>query len=323
MRAGAPFWVWPVVGGVLLLPVLVCGGIGVGLVVWVVFRSSMPTNQANAAPGNNAAVAKPEVAEVVVPGITVENFARVKTGMSEVEVQAILGKPSRVGDFNQLAKLFPDVGDQPGKMNMRVLVWQKGKNQITLTFIDDKLAMTAALFPNARGGPADSVTEENFKKLKHGMTQRELLQLLGRPSFVYAAGVFLDGQGGGGTQLLWKKGRDSIDVRLDETGLVLATGAFNGKVLVLDAPFPGGLPDFHIPGGRHLTRGLYDSLKLGMSEAESLVQLGPGTPLGPQTMRNGKKSTTSWKYVDGPASITLHFVDEKLVEKEDVNLPEQ
>jgi hypothetical protein len=155
------------------------------------------------------------------------------------------------------------------------------------------------------------------------MTQRELLQLLGTPSYIYAVGIRWEGQGGGGTQLLWKKGRDSIDVRLDETGLVLAIGTFNGKGLILDAPFPGGLPDFHIPGGRHLTRGLYDSVKIGTSEADVLVQLGPGTPLGPQAMRNGKRSTTSWKYVDGPASITLHFVDEKLVEKEDVNLPEQ
>jgi hypothetical protein len=77
-----------------------------------------------------------------------------------------------------------------------------------------------------------------------------------------------------------------------------------------------------LPSGLRLTRARADSVKPGMDLQDVLTQLGPvGQPLGPQDMPNGKKSTESWKYTDGPASLTLHFVDGKLAEKEENNLP--
>jgi hypothetical protein len=136
-----------------------------------------------------------------------------------------------------------------------------------------------------------------------------------------SVGIHPEG-GGSGTALIWRQGRDSIDARFDGDRLTSALGSFGGKTLQVDEPIPEGLPPWLRPRGQRLTRDLADSLKPGMDLQDVLLQLGPvGEHLGPQPMASGKKSTDSWKYVDGRASLTLHFVDGKLAEKEENNLP--
>jgi hypothetical protein len=149
------------------------------------------------------------------------------------------------------------------------------------------------------------------------MSQAEVRQILGPPAMLRGAGIHIDG-GGSGMALLWKQGQDSID----DDKLTSALGTFGGKVLTVEAPLPAALPPWARPGGQRLTRALADSLKPGMDLKDVLLLLGPvGEQLGPQPMANGKRSTVGLKYVDGQASLILHFVGSNLAEKQENNLP--
>jgi outer membrane protein assembly factor BamE (lipoprotein component of BamABCDE complex) len=252
-----------------------------------------------------------------------ENVARIKPGMTEDEVKALLGEPTQVSDSKQLAPLLPLIGKEAGDdPNMRVLVWKTRQGQILISFLGGNLALSSATLRGEKGAARPgAVTAENFGKLKYGMSQAEVRQVLGPPALLHSVGIHLEG-GGSGTALIWRQGRDSIDARFDGDQLSSAVGLFGGKTLQVDAPVPEGLLPWMRPGGQRLTRALADSLKPGTDLQDVLIQLGPvGQQLGPQDMPSGKKSTESWKYTDGQASLTLHFVDGKLAEKEENNLP--
>jgi hypothetical protein len=309
----------------VLLSFLLCGCLASGLALRsFALRGTAPADAPPGAAPPQAAARGP--AADPAPGKpTAENFTRIRPGMTEAEVKALLGEPTQVSDTKQLAPLMPLIGkDAADDPNMRVLVWKPGRGQILIGFLGGKLALTSASLPGARGDAAprpEAVTEENFGKLKYGMSQAEARQVLGPPAQMQSAGILLEG-GSIGTALLWRRGRDSIDARFDNHRLTSALGSFGGKTLQIDAPVPEGLPPWVRPGGQRLTRALADSLKPGTDLMDVLLRLGPvGQELGPQPMGNGKRSTNSFKYVDGPASLILHFVDNKLAEKEENNLP--
>jgi predicted Zn finger-like uncharacterized protein len=112
-RAGVPVWVWLLIGGGILLLLVLVG------VVVVLF--------ATGAIGNK---------------ITEENFAKLKAGMSEVEVKAILGPPTEVNDVGIKAAnpLFP------GGLGVRVLTWKHGQNQVIVGFLNDKATQITGSF---------------------------------------------------------------------------------------------------------------------------------------------------------------------------------
>jgi len=124
-KGGLPTWVW-VVGGIGAAVLLLgCLG-GGGLLVWLGSRSL--TNR-----------------------VTEENYQKIKPGMSEAQVKAILGEPTAVEDLDKAAgKLGINVG-MPST-GLRVLAWKNGNNQITLTFRNDKVVTMMSQFTTKDGG---------------------------------------------------------------------------------------------------------------------------------------------------------------------------
>jgi predicted Zn finger-like uncharacterized protein len=109
---GVPVWVWLVGGGVLVL-FLACLG-GGGLVYWLA-----------TGPMRNR--------------VTPENADRIRTGMTEAEVKAILGRPTE--DSN--------LGQSRNPAALHILTWRNGGNQITVTFRNGKVTAKMAQFVNA------------------------------------------------------------------------------------------------------------------------------------------------------------------------------
>jgi hypothetical protein len=81
------------------------------------------------------------------------------------------------------------------------------------------------------------VTEENFKKLHSGMTEAEVLAILGRPSET------IDGNRGvppnlrlglniNAKSMVWKSGRDHIEVAFLNGQAMAGSGEIGGKVMV-------------------------------------------------------------------------------------------
>jgi hypothetical protein len=104
-KGGIPLWVWLAGGGGLALLVLV-----VGVVVILL---------ASGAVGNK---------------VTAENYQKLKMGMSEAEVRAILGNPSESADAGAFLGRAPR-----GLGSMRVLVWKSGRSAISVGFMNDKV----------------------------------------------------------------------------------------------------------------------------------------------------------------------------------------
>jgi hypothetical protein len=185
-RGGVPAWVWLASGG-LLLSFLLCGSLASGLTLRsFVFRETSPAAaQHGAAPADGQPGAAPLQAAAggpakdAAPGKpTMENFAKIKPGMTEAEVKALLGEPTQVSDSKQLAPLLPLIGKEAGDdPKMRILVWKPGRGQIFVGFMGDKLTLSSATLPGERGEGAarpGAVTEENFGKLKYGMSQADV-----------------------------------------------------------------------------------------------------------------------------------------------------
>jgi hypothetical protein len=85
-------------------------------------------------------------------------------------------------------------------------------------------------------------------------------------------------------------------------------------------PFaPAGPP---APAPPVLTRALYDRVQNGMSDAEVIAVLGqPTSKLGPQLNALGIQSTDSWQWSAGRASVKVHFRADRVFGKEAYNLP--
>jgi predicted Zn finger-like uncharacterized protein len=124
-KGGLPAWVW-IVGGIGVAVLLLgCAG-GGGLIIWL--ASASLTNK-----------------------VTEENYNKIKTGMSEAEVKAILGEPSQVEDLDKAASSL-GINVRMPSSGLRVLVWRNGNNHITLTFRNDKVVTMMSQFTTKNGG---------------------------------------------------------------------------------------------------------------------------------------------------------------------------
>ncbi len=212
--------VWLLVGGglVAFMMLFVCGG-GVIGAYFLFFR------------GN---------------AVTKANFDKIKGGMSPTEVQAILGKPDKTGDTKALGLLGVKVEGAP-----KTEIWESGKDSITVSYINDKVATWAGVFdgatfamtdPNVLFGnlnngpkppvnnntppspnpdpnpnppmPASRLTLDKFNQIKGGMNPAALVLLLGPQS---QANLKPDPAAQmlvseRGTAYIWSDGADSITV---------------------------------------------------------------------------------------------------------------
>ncbi len=171
--------IWWLIGGgcaaaVLLGLVLVGGGVLVAVLMW-------PTTKA-----------------------TPENFAKLKQGMSEKEVIALLGQP------NDTSSLPPDLLEfvRAGEPNVKTLGWRgEGDAKFNVVFQDGKVlgalgsdgrnvyaplvndapAAGAPVIthtkPNAGAKPPTSkAMAEGFRKVRPGMSEAQVVDLLGPPT---------------------------------------------------------------------------------------------------------------------------------------------
>ena len=151
-KGGVPMWLWLAAGG---------GGlIAVTVVILVVVLGG--------GSGGN---------------ITNENLQKIKNGMLEADVRAILGAPSyAVNDpTNPTGKLNPE---EVKFRAVKTLVWQSGSNRIHVDFFEGRV--TGALWnpplPGEPGGaPIAGLSEANFKRLRRNMPEVEVRQILGIP----------------------------------------------------------------------------------------------------------------------------------------------
>jgi predicted Zn finger-like uncharacterized protein len=118
-KGGIPLWVWLVGGGGIFL-FLCCGGGGV--VGFFLMRGT----------------------DLFGNRVTKENFDKIKTGMTEAEVKAILGEPTEsAGTPDQFSNLpgMPRMPRMPGGMQMNVMVWEQGNNVIAVYFRNGKVLL--------------------------------------------------------------------------------------------------------------------------------------------------------------------------------------
>jgi hypothetical protein len=130
-RKGVPVWVWLLLGGGLLFGMLLVVGVVVTLFATGVIGGG--------------------------PKLTAANVQRIRGGMAEAEVVAILGRPTETKDglpaeFAAGTKEFSqniggvDVKFQfgPTVPGVRTLTWRKGKDFITVIFVKGKVASVPA-----------------------------------------------------------------------------------------------------------------------------------------------------------------------------------
>src|SRR5262249_38668814 len=152
-KGGVPMWLWLAAGGgglVAVTVVIPAGGLGGG------------------SRGRN---------------ITHENFQRIKNGMLEADVRAILGAPTYAANdpTNPLGKLNPE--EVKFRAN-KTLVWQSGSNRIHIDFFEGRVtgAQWNPPLPGEPGGaPVAGLSEANFKRLRRNMPEVEVQQILGVP----------------------------------------------------------------------------------------------------------------------------------------------
>jgi SmpA/OmlA family protein len=111
-QRGLPAWAWLTLAGGVALVLLV-----VGVVAWGSLRG-LARHAVSA--GNT---------------VTKAHFLRLKSGMTEAQVRAIMGEPTAVDNYD----------DEKGKS--RQLVWKNGEEYITIAFVDG-----ISTFPTARLG---------------------------------------------------------------------------------------------------------------------------------------------------------------------------
>jgi hypothetical protein len=110
---GIPIWVW-LVGGAGVVVLMCCGG-GIGTFFYLGGMDLFGTE------------------------LTKEKIAQVKTGMSEAEVIAILGRPTRTLAEPSLPGGLGRMPGFPSGLNMKVLVWESGGTSVQLIFRNDKV----------------------------------------------------------------------------------------------------------------------------------------------------------------------------------------
>jgi hypothetical protein len=105
-KGGIPLWVWLAGGGGVALLLIV----GVVVLIFVMGGSK----------------------------VTRENFSKLKHGMTEAEVTAILGSPTDSQDTGQMFGMV-DKGIKPGGLSVKYSIWKSGKNVIVVVYTNGKV----------------------------------------------------------------------------------------------------------------------------------------------------------------------------------------
>lgn len=130
-RAGAPWWVWLIVAGVGLLSLGLVAGITVAL--W----PASPSNSSAGQPPGPGSAAEPKVA--ADPRINFRNTDQLRVGMSQAEVERILGGPGTVISRET-------VGLPPDRVEGKWVRWEDGRGgSLQVRFEDDKLVTMLAV----------------------------------------------------------------------------------------------------------------------------------------------------------------------------------
>jgi len=117
-KAGIAVWVWIGIGGAFLLLVLIGGAATAAILLWRPSAASPPGGPTASTPGGGAPAAGSDVsapgggAPVGGGSVTLANIQKLRKGMSEAEVTALLGpptefvKPTPVGDAQADRKML-------------------------------------------------------------------------------------------------------------------------------------------------------------------------------------------------------------------------
>jgi outer membrane protein assembly factor BamE (lipoprotein component of BamABCDE complex) len=165
---------------------------------------------------------------------TPENFAKLKSGMSESEVHSILGPPTEIDDSARRAV----GGNLPREMFAETHVWRNGNYAIKALMNGGHASRVWA----EDKPPSEKVTEEDFKKLALKMPERRVLELLGPPSDEATSSLGGHGQSGSrpgrpAKTVIWANGLNKIVVYFDGRHEVMrATARLGDKELSLDPP---------------------------------------------------------------------------------------
>jgi hypothetical protein len=119
--------------------------------------------------GDKAAKGKGDKATRVTPA----NYKKLKQGMTEKQVVAILGQPTETSK--------QDLGEfGTGK----VLSWTSGGDAIAVLFREGKSIAHRGAFGGAGKAPPPKLTADAYAKVKFDMTEKEVLKILGKPTEV-------------------------------------------------------------------------------------------------------------------------------------------
>jgi len=130
------------------------------------------------------------------------------------------------------------------------------------------------------------VTPASYKKLKQGMTEKEILKILGKPTETSKQDL---GEFGTGKVLSWASGGDVISVLFREGKAIAHRGAFGGAAKAPPAK---------------LTADAYAKVKFDMTEKQVLAILGKPTEVrSPEGMPNVKMMV--WMSGDNRVTVTF------------------
>jgi outer membrane protein assembly factor BamE (lipoprotein component of BamABCDE complex) len=214
------------------------------------------------------------------PGPTAAQFDRIRAGMSEKEVVALLGPPHADVNLPPVLAHVAPIGVDPART--KDLAWRGASNAtFRVVLVDGFVAgalgtdgknVYAPVVANAAGpggpnpGPAAGgppaareAMEANFRKLRLGMTKAELIAILGQPM------ATLDVSG----ELIFQNTvGDSIVVVVRDDKVVKADARINGEPIPLEA---GDLP----PAAAKATADGFRKVRRDMTERQVVALLGP------------------------------------------------
>jgi outer membrane protein assembly factor BamE (lipoprotein component of BamABCDE complex) len=314
------------IGGALVavLMLFVCGGVGIGgIIVWRSWFSSddEPTassttdkdksSSSDKSSGDKSNADKSRTDKDKQPPpppqskVTKANFDRLKRGMTQAEIENILGKPS--------------VGILDGNGNGN-LIWTDFQITINIKYSGGKAesgtcGVNGQFYPlPGDTAPGSLVTKANFDLIKGGKTKDELRLLLGPPTQPNAkpdarGEKYVSAQG---SAQVWENGVESITVLFNP----------DGKAAAWKANFIGQGFDYRTDpqyvvkpadAGTKITKDNFNKIKGGLSEFDVAQFLGAPTngiaAPPPDTANYDKARTQVWQ--NGADSITVTFCNNK------------
>jgi outer membrane protein assembly factor BamE (lipoprotein component of BamABCDE complex) len=307
------------IGGALVavLALFVCGGVGIGG-FWLWHRASAPSDSQTTSNTNSDKPNTDKNDGQAPPGgtkkLTLENYNKIQGGMTRAQVEAILGPPT---------------ADLGGVGKTTIHSWVYIPDQLTITYYDGRVKEWGGVINNqilsksdpSIGNPTDpkpdtKVTKANLDKIKGGMTDIDLIGLLGLPTNNSAPidPVARQYIGDKGRLMVWKNGQDYINVGLNPDGKVacwmgqfnnLAMGYFSDQAFVVKPTDPNPTTK--------VTKDNFNKIKGGMSEFDVAQILGrptnPNAQADPDTANYDKAHTQVWQ--NGADSITVTFCNKK------------